>query len=87
MGNVPYTTSGDQWIGYDDVESLREKVDLIRKEGLAGAMIYALDMDDFRGTCGKRYPLTEFVSTEMRKLPSATSYDVIVAGIERANLK
>ncbi|XP_055611238.1 endochitinase-like [Uranotaenia lowii] len=68
-GTVPYITANDQWIGYDDVESLREKVDLVRSKQLGGVMVYALDMDDFNGFCGnKRYPLTSFISSEMKKL-------------------
>ncbi|XP_058821625.1 endochitinase-like [Topomyia yanbarensis] len=81
-GKVPFITKNDQWIGYDDIESLKLKVNLVRQRGLAGAMIYALDMDDYRGLCGQRYPITEFISAEMKKIPAASNYD-ITFGIDR----
>lgn len=58
---VPYATKGNQWVGYDDKESIKSKVQYLRSRQLAGAMVWALDLDDFRGTfCGQnlRFPLT-----------------------------
>ncbi|CAF3879821.1 unnamed protein product [Rotaria sordida] len=37
------------WIGYDDPDSVRNKCEYVKREGFAGAMIWALDMDDFSG--------------------------------------
>ncbi|CAF1050004.1 unnamed protein product [Adineta ricciae] len=37
------------WIGYDDPESVRNKCEYVKQEGLGGAMIWALDMDDASG--------------------------------------
>jgi chitinase len=48
------------WVGYDDERSLYLKVEqVIKAKGLAGAMFWALDLDDFKGQfCGKgKYPL------------------------------
>ncbi|XP_007939388.1 chitinase-3-like protein 1 [Orycteropus afer afer] len=59
--NVPYATKGNQWVGYDDPESIKIKVQYLRNKQLAGAMVWALDLDDFRGSfCGQnqRFPLT-----------------------------
>uniref|UniRef100_A0A452TGD1 Chitinase-3-like protein 1 n=1 Tax=Ursus maritimus TaxID=29073 RepID=A0A452TGD1_URSMA len=58
---VPYATKGNQWVGYDDKESVKNKVQYLRNRQLAGAMVWALDLDDFRGVfCGGgvRFPLT-----------------------------
>ncbi|XP_046577671.1 chitinase-3-like protein 1 isoform X5 [Haliotis rubra] len=49
---VPYIVSGDQWIGYDDEESLREKVRYTLNSGYGGVMVWALDLDDFTNSCG-----------------------------------
>ncbi|XP_015594961.1 chitotriosidase-1 [Cephus cinctus] len=55
---VPYAYSGDQWIGFDNRRSLAVKINYAKKHGLAGIMIWNIDTDDFRGTCGHgRYPL------------------------------
>ncbi|XP_006107927.1 chitinase-3-like protein 1 [Myotis lucifugus] len=61
---VPYATKGNQWVGYDDQESVKTKVQYLKNRGLAGAMVWALDLDDFRGTfCGKNlhFPLTSAI--------------------------
>ncbi|XP_008828569.1 chitinase-3-like protein 1 isoform X1 [Nannospalax galili] len=57
---VPYATKGNQWVGYDDEESVKSKVQYLKNKQLAGAMVWALDLDDFRGSfCGQnlRFPL------------------------------
>lgn len=57
---VPYAISGDQWIGFDDERSIRNKMKWIKDNGYAGAMVWTVDMDDFTGTfCGGdvKYPL------------------------------
>lgn len=52
---APYGYKDDQWVGYDDEESLKLKVNsLIKEKNLLGAMFWALDLDDFSGTvCGQ----------------------------------
>jgi len=63
---APYTSLVNAWVGYDNQQSLTEKVQYIRANGYGGWMVWALDLDDFLGQhCAQGiYPL-------MRTLNSA----------------
>ncbi|XP_059479029.1 acidic mammalian chitinase-like [Neocloeon triangulifer] len=55
---VPYAFWGNQWVGYDNIDSVRIKGQFAKNNNLGGVMVYALEMDDFRNTCAAgRYPL------------------------------
>ncbi|XP_041364780.1 acidic mammalian chitinase-like [Gigantopelta aegis] len=65
-GNVPYLVHGDQWVGYDDEQSLRTKVQYVKAHKFGGVMIWTMDLDDFKGTsCGNGpYPLLHAIEHE-----------------------
>lgn len=44
----PYAFKGNQWVSFDDTEIIKEKVNLMKSMRLAGGMVWALDLDDFR---------------------------------------
>lgn len=44
----PYAFKGNQWVSFDDTEIIKQKVNLMKSMGLAGGMVWALDLDDFR---------------------------------------
>ena len=48
---VPYIHLEEQWISYDDRQSVREKVEYANMEGMAGVAVNDLAMDDFTGNC------------------------------------
>lgn len=67
---VPFAYKDDQWVGYDNQESIEKKCYFIVKQRLAGAMIWSLDLDDFTGRfCGQgKYPLLTKVKKTFEKL-------------------
>lgn len=63
----PYAHKGNQWVSYDDVENVRIKAKYMRDMNLGGGMIWALDLDDFKGTCGcGKYPLLTTMNQVLR---------------------
>lgn len=45
---VPYAFNGNQWVGYDDKNSVTEKVNYAMSNDLAGCMFWSIETDDFR---------------------------------------
>ncbi|XP_073474102.1 acidic mammalian chitinase-like [Aquarana catesbeiana] len=56
---VPYAYKGNQWVGYDTVDSYAYKVEFVKQGGFGGGMVWAIDLDDYLGTfCNQgKYPL------------------------------
>lgn len=44
---VPYAVKNNQWVGYDDLESVAIKLNYILANDLGGAMFWSLETDDF----------------------------------------
>lgn len=79
----PYACKGNQWVGFDDIHSITIKVNLVKKLGLGGAMIWALDLDDFRNVCGDgHYPLLTTIARGLSH--TDTDYEIdhnLVTGV------
>ncbi|XP_058117975.1 endochitinase-like [Anopheles coustani] len=65
-GEVPYAIQGDQWVTYENVLSVHQKVSFAKSQGLGGVSGMNLSYDDYRGKCGERYPLTKAVWNAFR---------------------
>lgn len=63
---VPYAYLDNQWIGYDNCNSLTEKAEYAKRMGLGGAMIWSIETDDFKGICGEKYPLLNSLNKSLR---------------------
>ncbi|KAH7965580.1 hypothetical protein HPB49_008768 [Dermacentor silvarum] len=70
-GKCPYIYYEDQWVGYEDEESVGIKVDFVIKEGYAGVMVFNNDMDDFNGVCGTTHPLLKVVYQKLSEAPES----------------
>jgi len=54
----PYAYKGDQWVGYDTIDYVKEKAKYILDNELGGAMFWDLSTDDFNNQCGDgKFPL------------------------------
>jgi len=74
---APYAVNGRYWIGYDNKESIALKAKYANYRGLGGAMIFALDLDDFKGAYGEKYPLTNTVRKIIRSGETLDPEDII----------
>ncbi|XP_075469783.1 acidic mammalian chitinase-like [Ascaphus truei] len=56
---VPYACKDNEWVGFDNKQSYECKVKFLKEGGFGGAMVWAIDLDDFLGTfCNEgKYPL------------------------------
>jgi chitinase len=58
-----YGYRGDQWVSYDDASTIADKTEFINERGLGGVVVWSLENDDFKGTCGQgNFPLLKAVN-------------------------
>ncbi|XP_054165981.1 endochitinase-like [Oppia nitens] len=72
VGKCPYDYKDTQWVGYEDETTVGLKMDWVKKEGMGGGMVWAIDLDDFTGICGKQNPLLTVMKNKL------DGYQVIV---------
>ncbi|XP_043247037.1 endochitinase-like [Amphibalanus amphitrite] len=67
IGKCPFAYKDDQWVGYEDPDSLKFKTDFIKANGFGGGMVWATDMDDFRNLCGRgANPMLRLIYEELK---------------------
>jgi len=63
---APYAFNGPYWIGYDDVDSVALKTQYANFLNIAGAFVWSVDTDSFRGDYGHpTFPLLRTVNNEL----------------------
>ena len=64
VAEARYSYSGRRWVSYDDEETLQRKVIFSCRQGFAGMMVWAIDLDDDKGSlCGRgRFPLLKEIN-------------------------
>lgn len=73
----PYAYKGNQWVSFDDVNMVQRKSEMVNSMGIGGAMVWALDLDDFRNTCGcESYPLLKTINRVLRNYPAGNKCDI-----------
>lgn len=66
----PYAYSKDQWVSFDDALMIKHKSEYVKAMNLGGAMIWALDLDDFQNICNcEEYPLLRTINRVLRNYP------------------
>lgn len=73
----PYAYHDDQWIGYEDEESVAHKMDFIIREGYRGVMVFNNDLDDFRGVCGPKNPLMTVIFNKVGEQEIRRQKDIL----------
>ncbi|RMZ96009.1 chitotriosidase-1 isoform X1 [Brachionus plicatilis] len=58
---VPFAFKDNQFVGYENYRSLRQKIKYLSEKKLGGIMFWSMDMDDFSGSfCKKgKYPMVK----------------------------
>lgn len=76
---VPFADNGNEWVGYDDQQSMKEKGEYVNLKGLGGAMVWSLDLDDFNGKfCGQgRYPLINALKAGLESTTSSSNTNLV----------
>jgi chitinase len=60
---VPYAYSRDQWLSYDNLQSISIKATYAANNKLGGAMVWSIESDDFLNICGDgKFPLMTAIS-------------------------
>lgn len=68
----PYAAKGDQWIGYDDIESVALKAKYVIDSGFGGIAAWTVDLDDFNNLCCfEAFPLLHSINRAFHRISSA----------------
>lgn len=67
----PFALFEDQWVGFEDYESVANKAKYVLETGLGGVQIWTVDLDDFSNRCCfEAYPLLSSINRVFRRISS-----------------
>lgn len=66
----PFAVSGDQWVGFEDYESVAAKAKYVVDSGLGGIAAWTVDLDDFSNLCcSESFPLLKSINRVFNRIP------------------
>ena len=84
----PYAFKNSEWVGFDDVDTIEKKMSLLRDWKLGGAMVWALDLDDFNNQCGGgSYPLLKTINHGLGRLANYKRPELLTTRLNRVGLE
>ncbi|XP_041777124.1 chitinase-3-like protein 1 [Anopheles merus] len=80
-GGMPYVTRALQngqmeRISYEDLDSLRLKMDMVEQKRFGGIYIDYVHSDDIYGRCGQPYLMIAYLSSRVRSIPSDIGFAI-----------
>uniref|UniRef100_A0A182QMF8 GH18 domain-containing protein n=1 Tax=Anopheles farauti TaxID=69004 RepID=A0A182QMF8_9DIPT len=76
IGQMPFAVRGNQWMSYEDTNSIGVKLDFMQQKRLGGVVLQYVDYDDFWGFCGSQNPLTTFIYQRLKQIPSDIGFAI-----------
>lgn len=67
----PYATYNDQWVGFEDVDSVARKAQYVLDNGFGGIAAWTVDLDDFTNRCClEPFPLLHSINRALKRIDS-----------------
>uniref|UniRef100_A0A182RWA9 Glyco_18 domain-containing protein n=1 Tax=Anopheles funestus TaxID=62324 RepID=A0A182RWA9_ANOFN len=76
IAEMPFAVRGNQWMSYEDTESIGVKLDFVEEKRLGGVVLQYVDYDDFWGFCGTQNPLTTYIYQRLSQIPSDIGFAI-----------
>lgn len=74
---APYAFRGQDWIGYDDIESIAKKIKFALNMNLTGIYVWSIEDDDFLGNCHcVKFPLVKTISQVLAGNETIQNFDL-----------
>lgn len=71
-----YASNFNEWVGFDDVVSIEQKMKYVMDNRLGGAAAWTMDLDDFKNRCcGTRFPLLKAINRGLGKYKQPVTTD------------